>query len=480
MSSERNYKYDWENPYVFKRNKEDGHVIAFTYDSEQDALTRTEPKRRLSLNGEWKFHWQRGIDNCPEDFYKPDFDASFWRSIKVPSVWQTEDTGSYPYYYASTFCRALSRSKKKIPSIDYNMQEIGIYIRSFTLPKRFDGMELFLHFGAAKSAIEVYVNGEYVGYSQGSMTPHEFNVTRFVNAGENKIAVKVYRFSDACYLENQDMWLFCGLYRDVYIYGEPKMCVRDFFITTDFDKEYKDSKTDLEILIKNYGGAQSACVKAEIIDNDSKILLGEEELEISGDAKVNFSTLVPSPHKWSAEDPYLYKLLITLTVSGQSVYKCIRFGFKKVKIVGEKILFNGKPLMIRGTNRHDFDPDHGWAVPKERFYEDLKLMKRCNINSIRTSHYPDDPFFYELCDEYGFYVMDECDMETHGVRRKGVPGDNPMWTGAVVDRMERMVLRDRNHACVFMWSLGNEAGDGSNFAEMKKAALKLDTTRQFL
>ena len=479
MSSERNYKYDWENPYVFKRNKEDGHVIAFTYDSEQDALTRTEPKRRLSLNGEWKFHWQRGIDNCPEDFYKPDFDASFWRSIKVPSVWQTEDTGSYPYYYASTFCRALSRSKKKIPSIDYNMQEIGIYIRSFTLPKRFDGMELFLHFGAAKSAIEVYVNGEYVGYSQGSMTPHEFNVTRFVNAGENKIAVKVYRFSDACYLENQDMWLFCGLYRDVYIYGEPKMCVRDFFITTDFDKEYKDSKTDLEILIKNYGGAQSACVKAEIIDNDSKILLGEEELEISGDAKVNFSTLVPSPHKWSAEDPYLYKLLITLTVSGQSVYKCIRFGFKKVKIIGEKILFNGKPLMIRGTNRHDFDPDHGWAVPKERFYEDLKLMKRCNINSIRTSHYPDDPFFYELCDEYGFYVMDECDMETHGVRRKGVPGDNPMWTGAVVDRMERMVLRDRNHACVFMWSLGNEAGDGSNFMEMKKAALKLDTTRQF-
>lgn len=479
MSSERNYKYDWENPYVFKRNKEDGHVIAFTYDSEQDALTRTEPKRKLSLNGEWKFHWQRGIDNCPEDFYKPDFDASFWRSIKVPSVWQTEDTGSYPYYYASTFCRALSRSKKKIPSIDYNMQEIGIYIRSFTLPKSFDGMELFLHFGAAKSAIEVYVNGEYVGYSQGSMTPHEFNVTRFVNAGENRIAVKVYRFSDACYLENQDMWLFCGLYRDVYIYGEPKMCVRDFFITTDFDKEYKDSKTDLEILIKNYGGAQSACVKAEIIDNNSKILLGEEELEISGDAKVNFSTLVPSPHKWSAEDPYLYKLLITLTVSGQSVYKCIRFGFKKVEIVGEKILFNGKPLMIRGTNRHDFDPDHGWAVPKERFYEDLKLMKRCNINSIRTSHYPDDPFFYELCDEYGFYVMDECDMETHGVRRKGVPGDNPMWTGAVVDRMERMVLRDRNHACVFMWSLGNEAGDGSNFMEMKKAALKLDTTRQF-
>lgn len=479
MSFEKNYEYDWENPTVFKRNKEDGHVLSFAYESEDDALALKEPKCRLSLNGEWKFHWQRGLDNCPEDFYKTDFDASFWRNIKVPSVWQTEDTGSYPYYYASTFCRALSRSKGKIPSIDHSMQEIGIYIRSFTLPEDFGDGELFLHFGAAKSAIEVYVNGEFVGYSQGSMTPHEFDVTRFLNIGENKIAVKVYRFSDGAYLENQDMWLLCGLYRDVYIYREPKTCIRDFFITTDLDKDYNDSKTDLEILIKNYADAPSALVKAEIVDNGNKILLGEEETDLSSETRVKFSKLIPSPHKWSAEDPYLYKLLITLTVDGKSIYKCIRFGFKKVEIVGEKLLFNGKQMMLRGVNRHDFDPDFGWAVPKERFFEDLKLMKRANINAIRTSHYPDDPILYDIADEYGFYVMDECDLETHGVRRKGVPGDNPVWTGAVVDRMERMVLRDRNHASIFMWSLGNEAGDGENFAEMKKAALKLDSTRQF-
>ncbi len=479
MSFEKNYEYDWENPTVFKRNKEDGHVLSFAYESEDDALALKEPKCRLSLNGEWKFHWQRGLDNCPEDFYKTDFDASFWRNIKVPSVWQTEDTGSYPYYYASTFCRALSRSKGKIPSIDHSMQEIGIYIRSFTLPEDFGDGELFLHFGAAKSAIEVYVNGEFVGYSQGSMTPHEFDVTRFLNIGENKIAVKVYRFSDGAYLENQDMWLLCGLYRDVYIYREPKTCIRDFFITTDLDKDYNDSKTDLEILIKNYADAPSALVKAEIVDNGNKILLGEEKTDLSSETRVKFSKLIPSPHKWSAEDPYLYKLLITLTVDGKSAYKCIRFGFKKVEIVGEKLLFNGKQMMLRGVNRHDFDPDFGWAVPKERFFEDLKLMKRANINAIRTSHYPDDPILYDIADEYGFYVMDECDLETHGVRRKGVPGDNPVWTGAVVDRMERMVLRDRNHASIFMWSLGNEAGDGENFAEMKKAALTLDSTRQF-
>lgn len=474
------YKYDWENPEIFKRNKEDGHVIAFSYGDEVSALRRNDPPSKLTLNGTWKFHWQMGLENCPEFFYYKDFDASIWRDITVPSVWQTEDTGSYPYYYASTFPRAISRSKAKIPSINHSMQEIGIYIRDFTLPESFEGNEIFLHFGAAKSAIEVYVNGSFVGYSQGSMTPHEFDVTKYVLSGTNRIAVKVYRYSDGSYLENQDMWLLCGLYREVYLFCEPKKCIRDFFITTDLDGEYKDSKTDLEITVKNYGGAGSAAVKAEIIDGDSRTLLGETDVELNeGSAKINFSKLIEDPKKWSAEAPYLYNLLISITADGKTTYKCIRFGFKKVEIVGEKILFNGKPLMIRGVNRHDFDPDHGWAVPKERFYEDLRLMKRCNINAIRTSHYPDDPTLYEIADEYGFYVMDECDLETHGVRRKGVPGDNPVWTAAVVDRMERMVLRDRNHACIFMWSLGNEAGDGSNFLKMKEAALRLDNTRNF-
>ena len=419
------YKFDWENPAIIKKNKEDGHTIAFSYDNEADALERKQPESKMTLNGMWKFHWQRGLDNCPANFMSTEFDASAWGEIKVPSVWQMgQETGSYPYYYASTYCRALSRKKNKIPSIDHKMQEIGLYIRNFDIPASFEGQQIFMHFGAAKSAIEVYVNGEYVGYSQGSMTPHEFDVTKFVHQGTNRVAVKCYRFSDGAYLENQDMWLLCGLYREVYIYAEPKKCLRDFYITTDLDAEYKNSNTTLEIQVNNYDNVGTATVKAEIIDGNERILLGVGEAD--GSSKLVFTKLIENPKKWSAESPYLYKLLLTITADGKTTYKSIRFGFKKVEIIGDKLLFNGKQMMLRGVNRHDFDPDYGWAVPKERYHQDLNLMKKANINSIRTSHYPDDPYFYDLCDEYGFYVMDECDLETHGVRRKGVPGDNPV------------------------------------------------------
>lgn len=475
-------RFDWENPAVIKRNKEDGHVIAFSYDNAKDAAERKPSPYKTTLNGKWKFYWQMGIDGCPEDFYKSEFDDSSWRYITVPSVWQTEKTGSAPYYYASTFPRAVSRAKNKIPCIDHNMQEIGLYRRSFTLPENYDEKEIFLHFGAAKSAIEVYINGEFVGYSQGSMTPHEFDITKYLVKGINEVAVKCYRYSDAQYIEDQDMWLLCGLYREVYIFAEPKACIRDFFITTDLDEEYKDSDTNLEVQINNYSDElKELKVKATMLKDKKKTELGEQSFSLIGNSSitVDIEKTIINPLKWSAETPELYTLLIELSEGGKAIsYKSIRFGFKKVEIVGEKILFNGKPLMLKGVNRHDFDPDHGWAVPKERYYQDLDIMKRCNINSIRTSHYPDDPFFYELCDEYGFYVMDECDMESHGVRRKGVPGSNPVWTNAVVDKMQRMVLRDRNHACVFMWSLGNEAGDGSNFLKMREAALELDKTRQ--
>lgn len=475
-------KFDWENPEIIKRNKEDGHVMAFCYESESAALEKGETNYKELLNGKWKFYWQMGIKGCPENFYQVDFDDSKWRDISVPSVWQTEKTGSYPYYYASTFPRAISRSKRKIPSIDHDMQEIGIYRREFTIPDSFEGKEVFLHFGALKSAVEVYVNGSFVGYSQGSMTPHEFDITPFITKGENTVAAKVYRYSDAQYIEDQDMWLLCGIYRDVFIYAEPKVCLRDFFITTDLDENYENSDVNLEIQVNSYRShASKAAVRAYIERNGEKTEIGSEEFEVKkGANKINLKTFAEKPEKWSAETPNLYNLVIELKADDQkTVYKSIRFGFKKVEIVGEKILFNGQPLMLRGTNRHDFDPDHGWAVPKERYLQDLSLMKKANINAIRTSHYPDDPYFYELCDEYGFYVMDECDVESHGVRRKGVPGSNPVWTEAVVDKMQRMVLRDRNHPCVFMWSLGNEAGDGDNFLKMKQAALALDKTRQF-
>ncbi|MCH5314326.1 MAG: DUF4981 domain-containing protein [Eubacterium sp.] len=475
-------KYRWEDPSVIKINKEDGHALMMPYDTEEDALSNEESRYKMTLNGMWKFYWQRGLDNQPEGFELDSFDDSSWDEIKVPSVWQTEGY-SVPYYYASTFPKAISRSRGSIPSIDHKMQEIGFYRRSFTLDDCFKGREIFLHFGAAKAALEVYVNGEFVGYSQGSMTPHEFDVTKYVKDGENTVCAKVYRYSDGTYLEDQDMWWLCGIYREVYLFAEPKACIRDFYFTTDFDVDYKNAEAELDVYISNYGNiASKAKLSAKLISStDSEIEIGSEEFKLDGDnKKLHFKAEVKSPKKWSAEHPNLYTLVMTLELNGKvSTVKKYMVGFKKVEIKGEKIYFNGMPLMIRGVNRHDFDMDFGWAVPRERYTQDLDIMKQSNINSIRTSHYPDDPYFYEMCNQYGFYVMDECDLESHGVRRKGVPGSNPMWTDAVIDRMERMVLRDRNNPCVFMWSLGNEAGDGDNFMKMKQAALKLDHTRQF-
>ena len=474
-------KFRWEDPSVYNINKEDGHALALPFDTEELALSGEASVYKQSLNGMWKFYWQQGTENQPESFDNVDFDDSSWDEIKVPSVWQTEGY-SVPYYYASTFPKAFSRNKREIPKINHSMQEIGFYRKSFILDEKLEGREIFLHFGAAKTALEVYVNGEFVGYSQGSMTPHEFNVTRNLKSGENLITAKVYRYADSSYLEDQDMWWLCGIYREVYLYGESKLCLRDFYFKTDFDADFKDSTVSLDVFIKNYMNADgNASVSAKLIsDTGKEIEIGTGDIDLTKDNKINFTTTVKSPKKWSAEFPNLYTLVMTLTYNNEiQAVKTYKVGFKKVEIKGEKIYFNGMPLMIHGVNRHDFDGDCGWAVPKERYTQDLDIMKQNNINSIRTSHYPDDPYFYELCNQYGFYVMDECDLESHGVRRKGVPGSNPMWTGQAVDKMERMVLRDRNNPCIFMWSLGNEAGDGDNFMKMKEAALALDDTRQF-
>ena len=476
-------KQYWEDPSVFKINKEDGHAIAMPYDDVESALSGEESKYKQSLNGKWKFYWQRGLKNQPNGFERMGFNDSEWGEINVPSVWQTEGY-SVPYYYASTFPRAISRSKLRIPHINHRMQEIGIYRRKFALDKSFAGREVFLHFGAAKAAIEVYVNGNFVGYGQGSMTPHEFNVTKFLRYDEeNVVAAKVYRYSDGTYLEDQDMWWLCGIYREVYLFAESPVSIRDFYFRTKFDNFYKNATVLLDIEIKNYWAFNgNASVEAKLISPaGGEVMLGSSRISLEANsADIRFVADIEAPEKWSAEKPNLYKLVMILKLDEKTVaVKTYDVGFKQVEIKGEKIYFNGMPLMVRGVNRHDFDADHGWAVPKERYTQDLDIMKQNNINAIRTSHYPDDPYFYDMCNKYGFYVMDECEVETHGVRRKGVPGSNPVWTAAVVDRMQRMVLRDRNNPCIFMWSLGNEAGDGDNFAKMKEAALKLDDTRQF-
>lgn len=479
----KTYRYDWENPQVIGKNKEMAHAIMMPYDSIEDFYAYENSPYSMSLNGEWDFKWYRGSHEKPNDFLVNDLDKSDWDKMKVPGIWQLNGYGK-PYYLAFAYPPALSTKKSQIPSIDNEQNEFGYYKHNFTLPENFNNRRTFIHFGAVKSAFYLYINGEEVGYSQGSMTPAEFDITNYVHGGENTISVFVIRYSDGTYLEDQDMWFFSGIYRDVYIYSEAQVYPVDIFARSLFDANYKDCNLLVDTLISNKSN-NSQVVKVDIILSEynefKELQTFTSQVIVNSNSQytLNLREEIKNPKKWSADEPNLYRIFIVLKDSNDNVIevKTITFGFKTVEIKNEKILINGVPLLIRGVNRHDYDPDFGWAVPRERYHEDLKIMKQNNINAIRTSHYPNDPYLYELCNIYGIYVMDEADMETHAVRKKNVPGDNPLWTKAVVDRMERMVLRDRNYACIFMWSLGNEAGYGSNFQKMKDAALKLDDTR---
>lgn len=468
----------WENPLIIKENKEDGHNTAPTYLSVKDALEKVEPATRFSLNGIWKFHWQQGVDDFDEQIVSDEYSCLGWDDIAVPSLWQMKGYGK-PIYLCSFYPKAISTIESQIPKISHSLNEVGVYRRTFTLPESYEDKEIFIHFGAVKAGFFLYINGRRVGYSQSSMTPAEFDITGYVHPGENSIAVEVYRYTDGTYLEDQDMWFLCGIYRDVYIYAEEKLFIKDFFANASLDDTYENGKLDLEVTICNLGEEKECTVIASLVHDDiTEKLANEKIVAANGKTVLNFSYLKENAKKWSAEEPNLYTLVISLKAN-RKLYcvKSIRIGFKRVEIKGNVLFINGKRVIIKGVNRHDFDPDNGWAVPKERYFQDLHMMKQANINAIRTSHYPNAEIFYDMCDELGFYVMDEADVESHGVRRKNCPGDNPDFTAAVVDRAERMVLRDRSHACVCFWSLGNEAGDGSNFAREKEAILALDKSR---
>lgn len=465
----------WEDPRMFGENKLEAHNLALPYDTGEDALAGGDCPYKQTLNGTWKFYWQQGAQTRRLDFLRDDVNDAGWDDIEVPSVWQLKGYGK-PIYLCAFYPKALSVKKSQIPRIDPKQNEIGIYRRRFTVPAQWDGKEVYLHFGAVKAGFFVYINGKQVGYSQGSMTPAEFRITEYLRPGENQLAVEVFRYTDGTYLEDQDMWFLSGIYREVYLFAENKTYIRDFFADASLDDTYENGRLKLCVDVV-CAGEPAAQLEAWLVDGENKTHIGTAQVS-QGNAAVSFAHEEPAVRAWSAESPALYRLLLVLK-SGEDILSCksIRIGFKRVEIHGNVFKINGRRAILKGVNRHDFDPDHGWAVPRERYYQDLHLMKRANINAVRTSHYPDDLLFYDLCDELGLYVMDECDMETHGARRKNLPGDNPLWTDASVDRMRRMVLRDRSRACVCIWSLGNEAGDGENFMRMRNAALELDAGR---
>lgn len=468
----------WENPLIIKENKEDGHNNAPSYYDKASAASGAEVPNRISLNGTWKFYWQQDLTSLAVNYVNRDYDDSAWDDITVPSVWQLKGYGK-PIYLCAFYPKAISTNQWEIPKISHKLNEVGVYRRTFDIPEDWDGKEIFVNFGAVKAGFFLYVNGRQVGYSQGSMTPAEFNITHYVVPGTNQITAEVFRYTDGTYLEDQDMWFFSGIYRDVYVYAENKLFIRDFFADTSLDDTYTDGTLKLGVSIANYGEDTPCEVEYSVFSGKNGKVCGNEKITAAaGKTEVSFEYIEKDALKWSAEEPNLYNLLITLKVKGKIFScKCVKIGFRRVEIKGNVLYINGKNVIIKGVNRHDFDPDNGWAVPEERYYQDLYLMKQANVNAIRTSHYPNQEILYRMADELGLYVMDEADVETHGVRRKNCPGDNELFKEAVIDRAERMVLRDRSHACVCFWSLGNEAGDGENFVHERNAILALDSSR---
>ncbi|WP_329065843.1 glycoside hydrolase family 2 TIM barrel-domain containing protein [Streptomyces sp. NBC_01429] len=466
---------EWDGrPQVFQVNREEARTRLVPYASAGEALRGRLEKSPyyLSLNGSWRFHWSENPERRPVGFHAEDYDDSGWDRISVPSNW--EMLGYPEPIYLNIKYPWVGYETPEPPDVPHTFNPVGSYRRDFTLPRDWQGRRTLISFQGVKSAFFVWVNGERVGYSEDSYTPAEFDLTDYVRPGRNTLAVEVFRWSDGSWLEDQDLIDLAGIFRDVYLYALAPVHLQDLFVRTELDSAYRDAVLSVTLDVRDRGGAapRGHRIEAVLYDADGRRVLkrplsGQVTFPASGDAGLTLTADVPAPALWSAEDPNLYTLVVTLTDgSGRAVdIQRARFGFREIAYGPGTYTINGRPIMLRGTNRHESDPDHGQAVREERMVEDIQLMKRHNINAVRTSHYPNHPRWMELCDEYGLYVIDEANLETHGVRDR-VPASLPEWTDACVDRMRSLVERDKNHPCVVAWSLGNEAGQGDNFRAM--------------
>jgi len=477
---------EWENPQVIGVNKEHGHVSVISYSDEKSAKKGSTSSFYKSLNGKWKFNWVSKPLDKPQEFYKTKYSVSKWDDILVPGTFELQGYGK-PYYLSHSYPPSLR--KRKAPNIDENDNPVGSYKKTFTLPEEWKEREIFIHFGGVKSAFYIWINGEKVGYSQGSMTPAEFNITKYLKEKRNLVAVEVYKWSDGSYLEDQDFWFLGGIFRDVFLYSKPKIHIIDYFARCDLDEHYKDAELKIRVKLRNLLDKDIDKYKVEVnlLDKSKKavgsnpILVSHVKITSKSEINLDMETFVKEPQKWSAETPYLYYLTVKLVDSKGKIVECLssRFGFRKVEIKESQIFINGESILFKGVNHHDFDPDFGYSIPYKRMEQDVKIMKQNNINAVRTSHYPSDSRFYDLCDKYGLYVLDEANVETHGFMgniylRKKL---HDKWSKSAVDRMERMVQTNKNHPSIFMWSLGNEACFGEPHFKMKAAALNIDTTR---
>ncbi|MCT4543189.1 MAG: DUF4981 domain-containing protein [Vallitalea sp.] len=469
----------WNDINTISINKEKPHVISFSYKNINNIINNESSENIRYLNGSWRFKWSKSIDDRPINFYNQDYDYSDWKSITVPSNWQMKGYGT-PIYTNIKY--PYSISTKNIPFIDRNNNSVGSYKKSFIVPKDWGKKRVFLHFAGVNSSFNLWINGEYVGYSEGTMLPAEFMISEYLIEGENTISVEVYRWCTGSYLEDQDMWRLSGIFRDVLLIARPNIEIFDIYTYSNFDGNYENATLCSEIKLHNYTNESSKLrLQVNLIDNCNNILeIYNKNIKICSNNKqlLRIQELINNPLKWSHEIPNLYKIIFILYDDKSNIIdiRYINFGFRKVEIKNSKLYLNGKSVLIKGVNRHEFDPIDGQAITYERTKEDILLLKRNNINAIRTAHYPNNTWFYDLCDFYGILVMDECNLETHGLRGK-VPTSKKEWEKPCVNRMKRMVLRDRNHPSIIFWSLGNEAGFGSIFKTMKEETLNLDRTR---
>ena len=463
----------WNNPRVNADNRLDNVADFFAYESDALAQARKkdQSKRFLTMEGTWKFNWVRNANERPAGFYAVDYDDSKWGTMPVPGMWELNGYGDPIYVNNQYAWRNDWRTNP--PYVQDLANHVGSYRRQFMIPADWQGQKVYMHIGSATSNIMVYVNGKYVGYSEDSKVAAEFDITPFVQPGrQNLIALQIMRWCDGSYLEDQDFWRLCGLARECYLYARPQAHIRDLFVHADLQPGYRHGVLTLDVDVENGAGTK---VDYQLYDEKGSIA----HFSFPANQKTDHINLIDI-NKWSAENPYLYMLLVRLIDAKGEVLEVIpqRVGFRKVEIKNRQLLVNGQPIYIKGVDRHELDPDGGYVVSYERMVQDIKAMKQLNVNAVRTCHYPDDPRWYDLCDEYGIYMTSETNIESHGMGYgEGTLARREDYHDAHVERQKHHLMTYKNHPAIIVWSLGNEAGYGKNFEDSYDWVKQYDPSR---
>jgi beta-galactosidase len=473
---------EWENPEIFAINKEETRATSLPYPSEQLAFVNGYSRSPYykSLDGKWDFLWLPKVSDVPQGFYTERFDTKGWTTMPVPGNWEFNGFG-IPVYVNIGF--GFPRNP---PHINREYSPTGLYRRYLEIPESWDGRRVFLHFEGGTNSMYVWLNGQKVGYTENAKSPAEFDITAYLTKGKNLLALEVHKFSDGTYLEDQDCWRLGGINRSVYLYSTAQTRILDFFAHPDLDSDYRHGIFSLDLKLKNYSNSNNNCiVEVKILDLNGKQIFSQTKKVFIPENNVFeerncFSGKMNNPLKWTAETPDLYSLIVNLKDESENVIESTshKIGFRKIEIKDAQLFVNGKKIYIKGVNLHEFNANTGQVVTEKEMRRNLQLMKELNINSVRTSHYPQQPLWYKLCDEYGIYLVDETNLESHGL---GYGPDNvsnfPEWQATHLDRVKRLVERDKNHPSVIFWSLGNEASNGKAFYAMYDWAKQRDNSR---